>query len=91
MVMPYLIENSEKNWQEFYRAAIAERDAGEAADLIAHAEEIIVSRTRTLFDQSLFHPSIGAAYKHGQERSALDAALYALSVLKQYSRPKVAA
>jgi hypothetical protein len=64
MVMPYLIENAEKNWQEFYRAAISERDAGKAADLIAHVEKIIVSRTRTLFDQSLFHQSIGTAYKH---------------------------
>jgi hypothetical protein len=91
MVMPYLIENSEKNWQEFYRAAISERDAGKPADLIAHAEKITVSRPRTLFDQSLFHQSIGAAYKHEQERSASNAALCTLSVLKHHSWPKVAA
>jgi hypothetical protein len=74
----YITENCNHSWRELYKAAIFEKDDGKAADRILQAEQVIVSRVRDLFQTK------GTS----GERMALDAALSALHVLKQYSRPK---
>jgi hypothetical protein len=72
----------ECSWQELYRSAIYETDGQRGAERIAQAEREIITRTRVLFHQ---------ANDAVSERSALDAALYALRVLKTYSRVKILA
>lgn len=63
-------------WQERYKAALFETDKSKAAERIFDAEQVIVARVRNLFHQ----PDNPSA-----ERNALDAALYALSILKHYT------
>jgi hypothetical protein len=63
-------------WQELYTAALFETDKSKAAERISAAEQVIVARVRNLFH----HPDNPSA-----ERNALDAALYALSILKVYT------
>ena len=70
------IERPGKNWQELYRAALFETDKTKIAERIAEAEQVIVARVR-----SLFHDPDTAWAEH----NALDAAFYALNVLKFYS------
>lgn len=64
----------EKAWQELYKAALFETDKTKAAERMAHAERVILARARCLFE----NPDALA------ERNALDAALYALHVLRFY-------
>ena len=64
-------------WQDLYRAAILERDRVKLAERIAKAEWAIIVRGHSLFNQ----PE-GVA----KERQALDSALDALRILKDYSR-----
>jgi hypothetical protein len=69
-------------WQDLYKAAIIETDQAKLAERIAQAEWAIIVRGHSLFNR----PESGA-----QERQALDAALDALRVLKDYSRGTTAA
>ena len=71
------IKAHDQSWQDLYRAAIYEPDADRTAERIAEAEHEIVARTRWLF-----HSSEDAV----AERNALNGALYALGLLKSYSR-----
>jgi hypothetical protein len=71
-----------ESWRESYRSAIYETDNRRAPERIAQAERDIITRTR-----ALFHKTNDAVI----ERSALDAALYALRVLKAYSQVKISA
>jgi hypothetical protein len=66
-----------REWQELYRAALFETDKSKAAERISDAEQVIRARVRNLFH----HPD-----NPSTERNALDAALYALGVLKVYNR-----
>ena len=77
--MSSVARKSNSTWKETYKAAIFEPDAGRSAIRIAEAERVIVDRAR-----ALFHQTKGSS----DERRALDAALYSLQVLKQYSRTK---
>jgi len=76
----YELDN--KNWQDLYKAAIFETNQTKVAERIAQAEWAIIVRAHALFTQL-----DGAV----QERSALDAALYALRVLKDYPGKRTAA
>lgn len=67
---------SKKPWQESYKAALFESDKSKAAERIADAERMTVTRARCLFN----HPNNAHA-----ERNALDAALYALNVPKLFT------
>lgn len=69
-------------WQDLYRAAILETEQAKLAERIAHAEWAIIVRWHGLFSQ----PESAL-----QERRALDAALDALRILKDYSRGTTAA
>lgn len=66
-----------KTWQELYKAALFETDKGKTAERIADAEQAIIARARSLFN-SPCNPS--------GERNALDAAFYALNIMKFYGR-----
>jgi hypothetical protein len=77
--MDHFIEQSASTWQRCYHAAVLENDKAKAANLIAFAERVIVTRVRSLFHKT--NVSL-------QERNSLDAALQALHVLKRYSQPK---
>lgn len=70
------MECPEKTWQELYRAALFETDKTKTVERIAEAERVIVARAR-----SLFHDRNSAWAEH----NALDAAFYALNVLKFYA------
>jgi hypothetical protein len=75
-----------REWQELYRAALFETDKSKAAERISDAEQVIRARVRSLFH----HPDCPSTERNPDnpsiERNALDAALYALGVLKGYSR-----
>jgi hypothetical protein len=75
--MHYLVESSGRNWRQRYTA---DQDTGKASDLFAQAERAIVNRVRILF-----HEAKGPL----EERSALDAALYGLRMLRQYRDRKI--
>jgi hypothetical protein len=68
--------SSPKPWLELYKAALFETDKQRVAQRIVDAERVIKDRARSLFQQ----PKNACA-----ERTALDAALYALSILKVYT------
>ena len=70
------LKSEQNSWQDLYRAALFEADKTKTAERIAHAERVIVARARNLFN---------ATSNAWAERSALDAALYALGVLKVYT------
>ena len=63
-------------WRGLYQAALFEPDKTKTAGRISDAEQAIVARVRNLFH----HPD-----NHSAERNALEAALYALSILKLYT------
>jgi hypothetical protein len=67
----------EEKWQVLYKTALFEADKSKAAEKISDAERAIAARARSLFT----HPDNASA-----ERNALDAAFYALGVLKLYTR-----
>ena len=70
------ISPASATWKELYRAALFETDRSRLSERIAHAEWALALRSQHLF------------YEHGghhAERQAVDAALYALFVLKSHT------
>ena len=65
------------DWQVLYRAAVYEDDPLIRAKRITEAERVIKAKRQTLINRST--DAIG-------ERGAMDWALYALHLLKQYTR-----
>lgn len=68
-----LIMEREAGWQDYYRAALFERNRSKVPGRIADAEKQIVARARELFKNGSHNVT---------ERDALDIALYALRALK---------
>jgi hypothetical protein len=71
------VETGNGRWQDLYKAAILETEQAKLAERIAHAEWAIIVRGYGLLNRS--ESSL-------QERRAMDAALDALRILKDYSR-----
>jgi hypothetical protein len=70
------ISPASATWKELYRAALFETDRSRLSERIAHAEWALALRSQQLF------------YEHGNhyvERQAVDAALYALFILKSHT------
>jgi len=70
------ISPASATWKELYRAALFETDPSMLSERIAHAEWALALRSQELF------------YEHGDhyiERQAVDAALYALFILKSHT------
>ena len=65
-------------WRELYLAAVFETDAAKFPHRIAEAEKAIALRARELFQ---------TAGNHIDEEDAMEAALYALHVLRSTSPP----
>ena len=63
-----------KNWKALYRAALFETEKHRMAERIANAEWALALRARELFNTGT---------EHLQERQAVDAAIYALHVLRR--------
>ena len=59
-------------WRELYRAALSESDKGKLPKRIAEAEKAVALRARELFQ---------AADDNGEEKEALEDAMYALHAL----------
>lgn len=66
------------DWRNSYRAALLDKGDGRTLERIAEAQRLIVARAR-----SLFHIPTTST----EERTALDAALSALSILRRYTSP----
>jgi hypothetical protein len=76
MVTGVAISPASATWKELYRAALFETDRSRLSERIAHAEWALALRSQQLF------------YEHGDhyiERQAVDAALYALFILKSHT------
>jgi Cft2 family RNA processing exonuclease len=63
-----------KSWRELYKAALFETDKNRMSERIAYAEWALALRARELFH---------TGREHLQERQAVDAAIYALHVLRR--------
>jgi hypothetical protein len=70
------ISPASAGWKELYRAALFETDRSRLSERIAHAEWALALRS-----QHLFYEQGG----HHAERQAVDAALYALFILKSHT------
>ena len=74
--LPHFAKGPE--WRELYTAAVFERDKCRMSERIAHAEWALLLRARELF--------YAGGGDYSQEQQALEAAMYALNVLKSHDK-----